>query len=210
MALLLLSGPLSAQTRYLATTSLGLAGNLGFRVPTYGGSLAIERPMGRFELQGLAGISFTRKLDSGSGHSAVVRVGSYWFATRWAGVGMNLAAQWLWTNLYDKHSVAVAPTFVLQGKMGVPARLYMSYWLPRGCANCGGIQSNRTHGMEIYWEHELGRFGPVTPLLGHQIDVLKFKDQGPTGAPPSAWVWHTRCAYEAHMRFRFGGRNRRR
>jgi hypothetical protein len=209
IGLLILSAPLNAQTRYLATSTLGMAGSLGYKTPTYGGSFAIEQPLGRLELQGLAGVFFTRKIDSGSGHSAIVQVGSYWFPARSAGLGIKVARHWLWTNAYDKHSIEVAPTLLLQGKMGVPARLYASYQLPRGCGNCTGIQSSRTHGVEIYWEHELGHFGPVTLLLGHQFDVLKFKNQGPPGAPPSAWVWHTGRMYEANLRFRFGGANKR-
>lgn len=195
---------MSAQTRYLASANLGAARSLGYEGPTYGGSFAMERPIGRLELQGLVGGFITRKLDSGSGHSAVVQVASYWFASRYAGVGMKASRNWLWTAAYNKHSIGITPTFLLQGKVGVPARLYAGYHVPQGCGNCAGIQSSRTHGIEVYWEGELGRLGPVAILMGHQFDMLRFKDQGPTGAPPSAWVWHTGRMYEANLRLRFG------
>jgi hypothetical protein len=207
VALLIVSAPfhaLNAQTRYLASANLGAARSLGYGLPMYGGSFGIEQPIGRFELQGLAGASITRKLDSGSGHSAVAQVASYWFPVRCAGMGAKASRNWLWTGAYNKHSIAITPTILLQGKMGVPARLYAGYRLPQGCGNCAGIQSSRTHGVEIYWEGELARVGPVAVLIGHQFDVLRFKDQSPTGAPPSAWVWHTGRMYEANLRLRFG------
>jgi hypothetical protein len=194
----------NAQTRYFATTNLGTAQTLGYKVPSYGASFAIEKPLGRFELQGLAGVFKTAKLDSGTGHSAKLQGASYWFPVHAVGIGAKVSRNWLWTDAYDKHVVTITPTLLLQGKMGIPARLYVGYLIPQGCGNCEGIQSSRTHGLEIYWEGEFGHLGPVAFVMGHKLDVLRFKDQTVTGAPPSTWIWHSGAMYEPSLRLRFG------
>jgi hypothetical protein len=147
------------ETRWLLDSETGSDAGLGFKEPHVAVGPSFERPIGlRFEVQGSIHYSPDKKSITNDGNSLLVQgVGIFWINGRFGLSGNTLHSN-LWTSQFNKSAFRPAAGVVIREHFeGMPGRLYLNFLIPTGCEWGPNyrIQSNRTKGPEVYWEHRL-------------------------------------------------------
>jgi hypothetical protein len=138
----------------------------GYKFPSVALGVSLELPISnRVELQG--GISYTptKPLDTNSSDSLGLTGGGVFWITRRFGATAFLERGHAWTSQYNlKGWGPLIGIAIREHTHDSPGRLYLSYVIPTGCqwgTTCL-IQSSRTTGGRIYWDHRVfmhWRFG---------------------------------------------------
>ena len=176
---LVFAGPLGAQnfsvdnstaTRWMLDTESGSESGLGFKIPHLAVGIGAERSVGKhFELQGRLSYSPDRKYITNDGKSLLMKSrGLYWITPKFALTG-GLHRSYLWTSQFNKSSWSPSAGIAFrEGGFGMPGRIYFDYLFPTGCqwgASCP-IQSNRTQGVDFYWETRVASHFRLGLLFG--------------------------------------------
>jgi hypothetical protein len=199
------NGPESG-TRWLLDFETGSESALGYKLPHLLFALAIEKPVGKFEIQGRMGYSPDKKYITNDGNSLRLKSSAlYWITQRFA-ITSNVERSSLWTSQFSKN--AIYPSFgvaIRENWGGGASRFYVDYLIPTGCqwgAGCP-IQSSRLQGPEIYWEFLMSSH----LRLGIQTGVFHILEQSNELRPDIPRVGSISGESLLLLRYEFHGRD---